>query len=299
MKRLLIIALIAIAGCSGGEELSDAYGNFEATEITVSAETAGKLIYFNLEEGDKIEKGRIVGLIDTTQLALQKNQLLAKRAAISSNVNNIIAQINVLKEQIKTAEKNRNRVKSMLSDGAATEKQLDDINGQIDVLKKQINAIETQNAQVLSEVRATDAQLEMVKDQIEKCKIKNPQTGRVLGKFIQPGELATPGKPLYKIANLSYLDLRVYVDGAKLPYVELGSMCEALIDKNEKEKAKMEGKVIWISSESEFTPKLIQTKEERVNLVYAVKVRVKNDGRLKIGMPGEVNFPSIEKNKEE
>lgn len=292
MKQIAIIFCVAtgLAACTQKAEKSDAYGNFEAKEIIISAEAQGKLLSFIPEEGQKLEAGQLVGLVDTMQLHYTRAQLIAKKNAIATKTGGIFSQIRVQEEQIKTLERERERVKKLLEDGAATQKQLDDINSQIDVLRRQIESIRSQNSTVTGEMLAIDEQIAQVEDRLAKCRIVNPINGVVLEKYIEPFEIAVPGKALYKIANLDEMELRVYVSGAQLDEVKLGQEAEVLIDKNEEEYTKLTGTVSWVSSEAEFTPKIIQTKEERVSMVYAVKLRVKNDGTLKIGMPGEVNF---------
>ena len=286
----LILCFLLLWGCKGDGGNSDAYGNFEATEINVSAESSGKILNLSIEEGAPIEKGVIVGNIDSLPIYLKKEQLLASRAAVSSKSGNILAQIDVIKEQIKTLEKEQKRFMKLLKDSAATAKQLDDINAQISILNQQIKSIETQNASVLNELKAFDSQIEQVNDQLRKCVITNPVKGIVLAKYAETAEVTSFGKPLYKIANLDQMILRVYVSGNQLPSIRIGQKVKVLVDKNKNENREMEGIINWISSNAEFTPKIIQTKEERVNLVYAVKLLVSNDGALKIGMPGEIKF---------
>ncbi|OGU16955.1 MAG: ABC transporter [Ignavibacteria bacterium GWB2_35_12] len=292
MKLIMILFLIGLvfSACSGGNDLSDAYGNFEATEITISAETTGKLIVFNIEEGQTIKEGEIVGVIDTTQLYLKMEQLEASKKAISTKFGSVIAQINVLKEQKVNAEKDQKRIEAMFNSKAATQKQLDDINGNITVINKQINQIETQNGTIINELKSLDAQIAQVDDFLKKSIIVNPVEGTVLNKYAEPYEIAVAGKPLYKIADISIMYLKAYVSGDQLPKIKIGQQVKILIDKNKKELNSLTGTISWISSQSEFTPKIIQTKDERVNMVYAIKVKVKNDGQLKIGMPGEVRF---------
>jgi HlyD family secretion protein len=284
-----MIALIA--GCSADNGKSDAYGNFEADEVNVSAELSGKILEFGPEKGDKLALGDTIATIDTTQLVLQRRQMIASKRAVKSRIPNIIAQIEVLREQREVATKNLERIEKMLEDEAATEKQYDDIKGKIDVIDKQIKSIKTQNQAVFAEIDAIDARIDKLNDMIARAAVVNPTSGIVLGKYAEPGELANPARPLYKIAPLDTLTLRVYISGAQLPDVKIGSQAEVLVDKSAEENSSLTGKVSWIASEAEFTPKIIQTKEERVNLVYAVDIRVPNpDGTLKIGMPGEANF---------
>jgi HlyD family secretion protein len=287
----VLAASLILAGCSGNAERADAYGNFEATEILVSAEATGRLVAFDVQEARLLEAGHVVGLIDTLQLALQKRQLLANRRAIRSRLPGVAAQVAVLEKQKEVAVVEKTRLDNLFKVGAATQKQLDDIGGQIDVIDRQIRQAGTQNATIRDEVSALEAQVALVDDQIQKCVIVNPVRGTVLTTFAEQHELTAYGKPLYQIADLSTLELRAYVSGEQLPHITLGQAVEVQVDETSEENRSVQGEIVWIASESEFTPKLIQTKEERVNLVYAFKVRVTNpDGTLKIGMPGEVWF---------
>ena len=292
MKKLSIIALsmLALVACKNGARQSDAYGNFEVVETIVSSETAGKLLEMKVKEGDQLENGQLIALIDTTQLNLQKLQTESQLVASETKKQNVTAQINVLKEQKKTVQINQQRISKMFAEKAATQQQLDDINGQMNVLDKQIMATNTQFSLISSEMEVIKRQLDLLNEQLTKCRITSPIKGTVLETYLETGELATPGKAVLKMADLSSLELKVYVSGAQLPNVKLGSEAKVLIDSGAKDMQSLSGKITWISSESEFTPKIIQTKEERVKLMYAVKVTVANDGRLKIGMPGEVVF---------
>ena len=291
MKKLTaIIILFAAVGCSGNGDRSDAYGNFESTEILISAEASGKLLRFDVEEGSTIETNTMIGYIDTVQLAFKRDQILATQQSIRSKSANILAQIGVVQEQKNVALIEKLRLEKLFKENAATQKQLDDVNGQLNVLDKQMASIESQNASVLSDIRSLESQVSQINDQIHKSIIINPVKGTVLTKFAEPFEVVAFGKPLYKIADLSIMYLRVYVSGDQLPKIKLGAKVDALIDQSKTENQKLEGEISWISSKAEFTPKIIQTKQERVNMVYAVKVRVINDGSLKIGMPGEINF---------
>ncbi len=293
MKRyhgLFIVAITLLSACSGNNGKSDAYGTFESTEVTISTESAGKLIFLKAEEGMELKKGDTIALVDTVQLALRRDEIIAQKKSSSTKLDNITAQIKVIEEQKKTSQVDKERLVKLFKDGAATQQQMDDINGLLAVYDKQVSSIETQNAQVLNEDAAYSKQIAQINDQIKRSLIINPDNGTVLTKYAEASEVVTLGKPLYKIADLSDIYLRIYVSGAQLPQIKLGQKVKVLVDKNEKENKEYEGIITWISSSSEFTPKIIQTKEERVNLVYAVKVKVKNDGTLKIGMPGEVKF---------
>ena len=292
MKLYYSIAalIIFLTSCSDSDNKSDAYGNFETDEVIVSSETAGKLLIFDLSEGQVIEKDYVVGIVDTSMLVIQRKQLKAQVKAISTKLENIASQIDVQNQQRKNLLVDKKRVENLLKDGAATQKQLDDINGKIDLIDAQVASIHTQESSVYSEKEVILAQIDQVNESLSKCKIVNPVTGTILQKFAEENEITSPGKPLYKISNMDELFLRVYVSGVQLPHIKIGQQAEVLIDESVKENKPLKGIVSWISESAEFTPKIIQTKEERVNMVYAVKIKVKNDGSLKIGMPGEVNF---------
>ncbi|AMC11456.1 ABC transporter [Lutibacter profundi] len=282
----LVIASTLIS-CNDSNNKADGYGNFEATETVVSAESNGKLLLFSIEEGQTIQKGTVVGLIDTIQLALKKEQLVASKRGINSKSRNVLSQINVLEAQLKTAEISKNRIENLLNSNAGTQKQLDDINGQINIINQQIQSVKTQNAPIINEIKSINAQVKQLEDQLQKSVITNPVNGTVLVKYAEPYEITSFGKPLYKIADLSTMELRVYVSETQLASIKIGQNVTVKIDAGETMK-NYDGIITWIASEAEFTPKIIQTKEERVNLVYAVKVTVKNDGSLKIGMPAEM-----------
>lgn len=289
-KLIFILMTAIITGCSDNNDLSDAYGNFEVDDVIISAEANGKLVLFKAEEGKQVEAGQLIGIIDTTNLVLQRRQLKAQSASVSSRIDNIAAQIKVQEQQKKNLMVDRQRVENLMKDGAATQKQLDDINGAIDLVDSQIASIQTQYTAVKSELNVISTQIAQVAESIEKCRIVNPVKGMVLERYTAENEVTAFGRPLYKLANTDEMILRVYVSGAQLPDIRIGSQVEVLIDKDNKSDQSLPGEVYWVSESAEFTPKIIQTKEERVNMVYAVKIRVRNDGSLKIGMPGEVNF---------
>ncbi len=276
--------------CSEKSQKSDAYGNFEAVETTVSSEASGKLIEFELNEGEYIESGKKIGLIETSQTELKIKQLEYQKNVISSKFKTIDLQAGVLEEQKKNSLREKIRIEKLLLDNAATGKQLDDINGNINVLDKQILQIKTQILSTKEEIKTIEAQIAQLRDQLEKSSVVNPVSGTVTLKLAEQSEIVVYGKPLYRIADLSNLDLKVFISGEQLSSVVLGQKVKVLIDKGKDSYKEYIGTVFWISPKAEFTPKIIQTKEERVNLVYAVKVRVENDGLLKIGMPGEVIF---------
>ncbi|MBI9055445.1 MAG: HlyD family efflux transporter periplasmic adaptor subunit [Bacteroidales bacterium] len=289
-KIYLLIIPILLASCNGNENSSDAYGNFEAKEVIVSAEAQGKIIEFTAEEGQSLKAEQILGFIDTVPLSIQREQLFAQKQAVASKKANVNAQIEVQKQQQKVLETEKNRIEQLYNDNAATKQQYDDITGKYDVLEKQIAATKTQISSILREMNVIDKQVKLVNEQLSRAIITNPIDGTVLEKYLEENEIAFAGKALYKIARLDEIELRVYVSGAQLPNVKIGQEVKVLIDKDSETNQEYSGKVFWISDQAEFTPKIIQTKEERVNMVYAVKIRVKNDGKLKIGMPGEVLF---------
>jgi len=282
----ILVVTSSLISCKNNDK-ANGYGNFEAVEITVSAENNGKLNQFSVEEGQTITKGEIVGVIDTIPLALKKQQLMVSKNIISSKSSGVLSQINVLKAQLKTAKISQNRIQNLLKENAGTQQQLDAINGQIDVIHQQISSVEIQNAPVINELKSIDVQISQLEDQLQKSLITNPIDGTVLMKYAEPNEITSFGKPLYKIADVSTMQLKVYISEKQLASIKIGQKVTVKIDSN-KDLKNYEGTISWISSEAEFTPKIIQTKEERVNLVYAVKVDVQNDGSLKIGMPAEM-----------
>jgi len=293
MKRQYIyylgisFGLLTLNSCSNSNGKADGYGNFEATEITVSAENNGKIMAFHVQEGDALKKDAFIGYIDTIPLALKREQLLVSKDVISSKSQGVLSQIAVLNAKLKTANINKIRTENLIRDKAGTQKQLDDVQGEIDVLKQQVRSVEIQNAPVVNELKNLDVQLKQIDNQIDKCKIINPINGTVLTKYAEASEITAFGKPLYKIAALENMELRVFISETQLANLKIGESVTVKIDSNDTMKD-YEGTVIWIASEAEFTPKIIQTKEERIALVYAVKITVKNDGSLKIGMPAEM-----------
>ncbi len=289
-KYLYLIFPIIFAACSGNDNKSDAYGNFEAKEVIISAETQGKIIEFSAEEGQRLEKDQIVGFIDTITLSIQKEQLTAQKQAIASKTSSIKAQIAVQEEQKSILSTEKDRIEKLYNDNAATQQQYDDITGKYDVLVKQISVTKTQISSVSKEIKVIDSQVKLIDEQISRSIIRNPIEGVLLEKYLEENEIAIPGKALYKIAEMDEIELRVYVSGSQLPNIQNGQKVRVFIDKDDETNQEYEGEVFWISDQAEFTPKIIQTKEERVNMVYAVKIRVKNDGKIKIGMPGEVMF---------
>lgn len=288
MKQLFtFLILINLVACNKNNDKADGYGNFEATEVTISAEASGKIEYLNLEEGAIVAPNTQVGLIDTIQLYLSKQQLIASKNTIASKSGNVLSQTAVLNEQLKTTLIEQKRIQNMFAENAATKRQVDEINGKVNVLNEQIKSIKTQEAPISNEQKSIDVQIEKINDQIQKCKIINPFQGTVLAKYSEANEITNFGKPLYKLADLTTMTLRVYISEKQLNQIKVGQKVTVKIDTQEDMKS-YPGTISWISSSAEFTPKIIQTKEERANLVYAVKVNVKNDGSLKIGMPAEM-----------
>lgn len=291
------LAIALLSSCSNKDGDYDASGSFEATEIIVSAEANGKIEKLSVMEGQQLEQGQQVGLIDSTQLYLQKMNLLSNAKGVRAQQPNIAAQTASIKEQIATLEREKQRTTNLIKANAATQKQLDDINGQMEVLQKQLSAsqstLQKSSQNITAQSSAMDIQIEQIEDRLQKSIIKSPITGTVLNKYSEEGELANMGTPLFKIADINNMTLRVYVTNDQLSAVKLNDKVQVLVDESSDSEANYrayEGIVTWISDKSEFTPKTIQTKNERANLVYAVKVHVKNNGFLKIGMYADVKF---------
>lgn len=290
MKRniyLIPMLLLTSMACQPEGDRADAYGNFEAVDILVSSELQGKIIRFDPIEGERITQDQVVAILDSTQLHLKKKQLLTGMASIGARLATLDAQIEAQQVQLENLRRERQRIENLFSRGAATSKQRDDINGQVTLLEAQIAATASQKASVESERSSIEVQIQQVEDQLMKCLVRNPSTGTILSKYKEAGEVTVPGQALYKLANLDELILRVYVTGNQLSEIILGKEVTVQYDSPEGVE-RVSGRVAWISSQAEFTPKIIQTREERVSLVYAVKIRVPNDGALKIGMPGEL-----------
>ena len=296
MKYTFFTLFIALTFLQCLEETNpyDASGTFEAVETIISASATGIIKEFNLEEGQELNSGYFAGYIDSTQLHLRKKQLQAQIQALLSKQPNIASQLAAYKEQLKHAQHERTRVEQLLKSDAATQKQLDDANAEIAVLEKQIESVQTSlsitSAGIREETVPVFTQIEQINDQIEKCSIINPVKGTVLTKYAEVHEMASPGKPLYKIADLREITLRAYISGDQLPEIKLNQNVAVFIDNRENGYKEYAGRIEWISNKAEFTPKTIQTKDERANLVYAIKVNVKNDGYLKIGMYGEIKL---------
>ena len=287
---IFIVTTIVLTGCMKKPEKADAYGNFEATEVIVSSEANGRIIKLDIDEGTNIDSGTLIALIDTTLLHLQKVEINAGMKSVMTRMISIAAQNNILNQQIDNININVTRTENMLKDNAATKKQYDDLTGQVAVLRKQIAANNTQKQSVAAELSVLNAKKATLNEQIERCSVESPLKGTVLEKYAEAGEVTGPGKPIVKIADLSVIKLKVYVSGAQLGKIKIGQQSTVRIDNGEKGYTSFTGTITNISGKAEFTPKIIQTKEERVTLVYAVTLEINNDGSMKSGMPGEVIF---------
>ena len=270
-KIYLMLALLAFTAvsCNKNNEKSDAYGNFEATEVIIASQGNGKILMLDITEGKVLKSGETYGFVDTTDLYLKKEQLQAQKEAVSTKTNNIIAQIDVLKQQRQNLEIDKARIMKMNKDGAATQKQVDDVNGGIDVVNKQIASVQTQNSSVFKEINGLEKQIEQLESSIQKCYFTNTNNGTVLVKYAEQGEITSFGKPLFKIADLSTMILKVYVSGDQLSKIKIGAKCEVLVDLNETENKKYEGIISWVADNAEkFTPKIIQTKKGKSKSGY-------------------------------
>lgn len=288
------LATTLLSACGNEKDKYDATGTFEATEVIVSSEASGKLMDFNVTEGDQLQQGKEVGYVDTVQLYLKKLQLQANTTTVRSRRQDIGKQIAAIKQQIVTQEREKKRWENLVKSNAGNQKQLDDINSQIAYLQKQLIAqtstLENNNAGVNGESSSLEIQVAQLNDQLSKCHIISPINGTVLSKYAEKGELATPGKALFKVADIENMFLRAYITSDQLSQIKIGQKVKVFADYGGENVKEFPGTVTWISNKSEFTPKGILTKDERANLVYAVKVAVKNSGDIKIGMYGEVSF---------
>lgn len=309
MKYLLLtLPLVLFAACQKSVPKADAYGNFEADERIISSEANGQILELRLEEGQTLQAGQWIGRVDSTQLVLKKEQLRASIRAIAAKSPAIRAQLAVFekqldasREQLNALQREKQRVEKLLKSDAATPKQLDDLNDQMTLVQRQMDvtlgqrsatdaSLGIQKDGLLAEILPLEKQIAQLDDQIAKCRIINPAAGTVLTRYAETGELSSFGKPLYKVADLSQLILRAYIAGDQLGNIRIGQQVRVGIDAPEGKMKEYTGNITWIASKAEFTPKIIQTKDERVNLVYAIKIAVANDGSLKIGMPAEVRL---------
>lgn len=321
-KHIFILSIFALFSCDNAAKNYDSSGTFEADEILVTAKANGTILNLNLEEGQHLKRNEKVGEIDPKNVELQKEQVIATIDAIDQKTNSALPQIQVLQSQISTQSANvsilqeqlqnavreRNRTANLVAKDAATKKQLDDANGQIKVIQKQIAAAQSQlnvlqqqisttkenvslqNRAILSERKPTQKKIEQIDEQLKNNTIESPISGMVLTQYLNQGEFATVGKPIFKIANLEVMTLKTFITGDQLPQIKIGQQVKVLLEAGEGKTKELPGTIYWISSKAEFTPKTIQTKNERANLVYAAKIHVKNDGYLKIGMYGDVKF---------
>lgn len=296
MKKLMILTagLAVLVSCGSKEKEYDATGVFEATETTVFAEQSGTLMTFSVNEGDIMSLGQEVGLIDTTQIWLKIQQAGATKQVYQSQKPDMEKQIAATRQQLAKAKQDQQRYKELVADGAAPSKMLDDATNQVQVLQKQldaqISAMTTSTNALNKQMEATDVQVDQLRDQLSKCHITSPISGTVLEKFVERGEFVATGKPLFKIADTENMYIRAYVTSAQLQNIKVGQKAKVFADYGNGQKKEYDGVVSWISSRSEFTPKTILTDDERADLVYALKVAIKNDGFVKIGMYGEVKF---------
>lgn len=290
---LFATSLMILSSCGDKKEDFDASGTFEADEITVSSESNGRILSLNISEGQNIEAGYLSGEIDSVQIFLKKKQLINSIKAIESRRPEIKKQIAVIEQQISTQKKERSRIEQLLQANVANKKQLDDINASIYLLEKQLEAqrstLSITSNGITEEVSTMMVQIEQLEDQLKKCKITNPIKGTVLVKYANAGELAVQGKAIYKIADISNITLKAYITSNQLTQIKIGQEVKVFADYGD-DYREYKGKVTWISSKAEFTPKTIQTRDERANLVYAIKVMVKNDDFLKIGMYGQIKI---------
>ncbi len=297
MKKIYVLSLcfwILLVSCDDGDNLKDATGVFEATEIIVSAEATGKLLDFKALEGMQLHKNIVLGQIDTIQLSLKKMQLLANQLALEASKPDVPSEVSATKREIEKLEFEKKRTQKLLEGDVATQKQLDDIEAQIDVLNARLRAqkkrLNSNLEAIDAQYNAVDVQIEQLADQISRCKIQSPIDGIVLVKYSEAGEFVNIGKPLFKVANMKQMIIKAYVTAAQLSDIQLGQKLNVIAEFGVDQSKEYEGEITWISDKSEFTPKTIQTQDERANLVYAVKVSVENDGFLKIGMYGGLKW---------
>lgn len=287
---LIFIAFLIISGCGNKTGEADSYGNFEATEVIISSETSGRIIKMSVAEGSQLEKGIEIALIDTAILNLQRAEIEAGIKSIRTRLTSTTAQNEILEQQIANLNVNVKRIENMLQNDAATRKQYDDLAGQVEVLKKQIAANNTQKVSISAEVSVYESKKATINEQLRRSSVKSPLLGTLIEKYSEEGEMTATGKPLAKIADMSVMKLKAYVSGSQIGKIKIGQTCTIRIDDGNKGYKSFTGTISYISEKAEFTPKIIQTKEERVTLVYAVNIDVPNDGSLKSGMPGEAIF---------
>lgn len=287
---LVTILITSLYSCNNEESLTDATGVFEATEVIVSSESNGKILAFNMNEGDVIKKRVAIGFVDSSDLVFTKRQLLANKKVALASLPNVAAQIEATQQEIDKQEREKERIAKLLAGDVATQKQMDDVEAAIIILKARLRSqksmLSNSTNSVNAQAAAIDVQIEQVNDQLKKCNIYSPIDGTILVKYAEQGELTARGKPLFKVADVEKMFLKAYVTASQLTEIKLGQTVKVFGEFGESDNRPYDGKITWISSKSEFTPKTIQTQDERANLVYAVKIAVKNDSYLKIGMYG-------------
>ncbi|MBI9097524.1 MAG: efflux RND transporter periplasmic adaptor subunit [Spirochaetaceae bacterium] len=291
---LTAITVILLASCTHSDDSISASGVFESREVILSSQSSGEILQMNMHEGDLVESGQVLGIIDSVQLELKKEQLLKSIEVAETRRPHIDVQLAPLQQQLASAEREKQRIDNLIKAGATGEKQHDDIVAQIRLMEKQLAArrssLEQSNLLITGEIESLEVQLKQIDDQIKRCTLISPIAGTVLAKYAERGELAVPGKALLKIADMKEMTLRAYISSDQLTTMKLGQVVEVVADFGEKENRKYSGIVKWISDKAEFTPKTIQTRDERSNLVYAVKIALENDGYLKVGMYGGINI---------
>ena len=296
MKQLIQLTTLGflLFSCTKKNEMADATGSFEAIETIISAEANGKLLLFGINEGDQVKAGQLIGYIDSTQLYLTRLQLLQSQKAVLSGRPDINTQLEALQRELDNANADKQRIENLVKGEVASQKQLDDANTRIAVLQSKIAAqksqLGTSTSTLNEQARTINLQLAQIEDQLRKCKILNPISGTILSTYVNPFEMTTAGKPLYKVADLSTIELKAYITQDQFSKIKVGQRVKVLVDAEVGSMKTYDGTISWINDKAEFTPKTIQTKDERANLVYAIKAQVKNDGLLKIGMYGEVKF---------
>ncbi len=291
---ILTVVVVILGACTSHEKDYDATGTFEATEVVVSSEQSGRLLHLTATEGERVKNGQQLGLVDTLQLHLKALQMGATKSSFAHQRPHVDTQVAAVRQQLADAEREWRRMKALSAAGAATSQQYDDANSRVKVLQRQLNALLSSmgnsTESLNSQMNATDIQRRQVLDALEKCRIKSPLDGMVIEKYAEEGEFAAVGKPLFKVADTDKMFLRAYLTSAQLYHVKIGQKVKVFADYGEGKRKSYAGRVVWISSQSEFTPKTILTDDERADLVYAVKIEVKNDGYIKIGMYGEVKL---------
>ena len=287
-KIMLILFVITIFGCKSNIKRSDAYGNFESDETILSSEIGGKIVSMNYSESDEISKGAVLAIIDTTQLFLQIQNMKTQQEILKTNFLTIDTQIEVLKKQKDNLIREKIRSENLIKERAIPQKLLDEIIGNIDVIEKQMENVKSKKNTIDKQILAQNIQIKSIQDKINRCYISSPIKATILESYHKEGEIVPMGSPLFKIANMKNLTLSAYVSGSQLSEFQLGQIVKVMIDKSENEVKELSGKITHVSSQAEFTPKIVQTREQRTSLVYKIKVSVKNEGSLKIGMPAEV-----------